>query len=372
MSALLDEFGIGDAQERAESWRYSANALRALERQEFTVADSHADLPQALIDRLSWPQSNAERLVFINGALSTRHSTAGVIESLVKLSNENARVVLTVGSTQTNPLHIVYANIAGDFPGRWRTECDVDVTDGSATILEEHVGDDGVDVVGSVSSNVSIGPNATLNVFTIGDIPPSVSLSRRLHVRVGSHATFNSTHALAGGRLQRFDIACDLAEAHARCAGRGVFAPSSREHIDIHLDVRHVARDTASDVLWRGIADQRGRGILRGAITVAQGADGADAQLQTKNLLLSSHAEIDAQPVLEIYADEVKASHGATVGQLDEQSLFYLRSRGIPRAEARALLIAGFAREAFGFAEGAMRERFDAWLVSHRHEAIAP
>ena len=105
---------------------------------------------------------------------------------------------------------------------------------------------------------------------------------------------------------------------------------------DTHLDVRHIARDTASDIVWRGVADQRARGVFHGAITVAAGADGADAQLSNKNLLLSPHAEIDTQPVLEIHADEVKAAHGATVGQLDERALFYLRSRGMPPDAARA------------------------------------
>ena len=100
------------------------------------------------------------------------------------------------------------------------------------------------------------------------------------------------------------------------------------------------------------------------------GADGADAQLQTKNILLSASAEIDAQPVLEIYADEVKASHGATVGQLDERALFYLRSRGVRAADARAMLIAGFANEAFEFADDTLRLRFDAWLT--RHLAMDP
>ncbi len=100
---------------------------------------------------------------------------------------------------------------------------------------------------------------------------------------------------------------------------RGVFALRGRQHCDTHLDIRHAARDTASDIVWRGVADERARGVFHGAITVAAGADGADANLSNKNLLLSPHAEIDTQPVLEIYADEVKAAHGATVGQLDEQ-----------------------------------------------------
>jgi len=161
-----------------------------------------------------------------------------------------------------------------------------------------------------------------------------------------------------------------LAEARARSVQNGLFAPRGRQHIDVQLDVRHAARDTASDVLWRGVADQRGRGILRGAITVAAGADGADAQLQTKNLLLSPHAEIDAQPVLEIHADEVKAAHGAAVGQLDERALFYLRSRGVPRLQARNLLIAGFCREALrDVADCGIAQDIDALLAAHLPQA---
>jgi Fe-S cluster assembly protein SufD len=120
--------------------------------------------------------------------------------------------------------------------------------------------------------------------------------------------------------------------------------PRGRQHIDTQLAIRHQALNTASDSVWRGVADQRGRGVFRGAILVAPGADGSDASLSNKNLLLSGQAEIDTKPELEIYADEVKAAHGATVGQLDERALFYLRSRGIPQAEARALLTAAFCR----------------------------
>ena len=98
---------------------------------------------------------------------------------------------------------------------------------------------------------------------------------------------------------------------------------------------------------------------------MAVGADGADAQLSNKNLLLSPHAEIDTQPVLEIYADEVKASHGATVGQLDERVMFYLRSRGIAAPAARNMLIAAFCREVFdGVADAALREHLDALLTA--------
>jgi Fe-S cluster assembly protein SufD len=105
--------------------------------------------------------------------------------------------------------------------------------------------------------------------------------------------------------------------------------------------------------------------VFHGAITVAAGADGADASLSNKNLLLSPNAEIDTQPVLEIHADEVKAAHGATVGQLDERALFYLRSRGLPPDAARHLLIAAFCNAVFAhLAPTSLREHVDAMIAS--------
>ena len=120
---------------------------------------------------------------------------------------------------------------------------------------------------------------------------------------------------------------------------------TKRRHADVNIDARHRAKHTRADIVWRGLADQRGHAIFAGQLIVEEGADGADAALSNKNLLLSPHAEIDTRPVLEIYADEVKAAHGATVGRLDERSLFYLRSRGISEAEARRILQLAFARE---------------------------
>jgi Fe-S cluster assembly protein SufD len=121
---------------------------------------------------------------------------------------------------------------------------------------------------------------------------------------------------------------------------------SARSHLDTQLDIRHAARDTRCDLLWRGLAAGRGRLAFHGGIHILAGADGAEAALSSKNLLLSDQAEVDTQPVLQIDADEVKAAHGATVGRLDPAALFYLRSRGLPENEARALLTLAFCREA--------------------------
>jgi Fe-S cluster assembly protein SufD len=125
----------------------------------------------------------------------------------------------------------------------------------------------------------------------------------------------------------------------------GVLLASGRRHLDTRVGIEHIARDTACDLTWRGLAAGRGRAVFHGGIVIRAGADGSDANLSNKNLLLSDQAEIDSQPVLEIYADEVKAAHGATVGQLDPVAMFYLRSRGLPEADAQRLLTAAFCRE---------------------------
>jgi len=318
-----------------EAWRYSERAWKALHAQEFVAAKSAAELPAALLEKFDWPETRERRIVFLNGKIYSGESILDMLELTLDHPGKGS------------PLHLVYISVPGTQPTRWscsfRPIC---VDEGSAEVIEQHIGIGGADVLGELTSSVRVGAGARLRVTTLSDLPDSVSLYRREKVSIGANGTYSSTHALFGGRLQRFDLDVEMAGERANYVSRGVFAPRGREHIDVHLDARHAARDTRSDVLWRGIADQRGRGILHGAITVAAGADGADAQLQTKNLLLSPHAEIDAQPVLEIYADEVKASHGATVGQLDERALFYLRSRGLPLATARNLLIAGFCREA--------------------------
>ena len=327
-----------------EAWRYSERAWQALHSHEFLPARP-VELPTSLAQAFDWPETRADRIVFVNGE-----------------STSDVEIRLRDGER----LHLVFASIPGEHATRWRREFAIALEHGSAEIVEQHIGASGAEALGELTSQVRLGSRARLRVTTICDLPDSVSLYRRENISIENHGNYASTHALFGGRMQRFDLDVALTGAQARFASAGTFAMRGREHVDVHLDVRHAARDTHSDVSWRGVADQRARGIFHGAIVVDAGADGTDARLQTRNLLLSEHAEIDAQPVLEIHADEVKASHGATVGRLDERALFYLRSRGVSLPEARALLIAAFCREIFdGLSDAALRERLDAALLLH-------
>lgn len=150
------------------------------------------------------------------------------------------------------------------------------------------------------------------------------------------------------GRVCRHELHLTLAGRGAACRLDGLFLTDGRRHSDHHLRVDHGVPSTSSRTTYRGVAAGRGRGIFDARVLIRPGADGADARQDSRNLLLSPHAEIDAKPQLEIYADQVQASHGATVGRLSDEALFYLRARGIDRIEARRLLLAAFAGEALG------------------------
>lgn len=358
---LLEEFGRGDERERAESWRYSRTALRALSQQDYVAADAQIALPDALIAQFDWPSTQGRRVVVVNGTVSEAYSDTTKIGASVTVGVAAGNdYSIRIDGDIDAPMHVVYVSAPSAQPSRWQASVEVTIVSGRARVVEQHLGADGAGVLGSLHRRYELADGAQLDLVGLCDLPESVALYRCVEARLGARAALRATQILLGGRLQRMDFQVELAGTKARFESRGVFALRGREHVDTRLDVRHVARDTTCDIVWRGVADGRARGIFHGAITVAQGADGSDAKLSNKNLLLSASAEIDTQPVLEIYADEVKAAHGATVGQIDERALFYLRSRGIALAEARRMMVTAFCAEVLaGIADTDLRE----WLA---------
>jgi Fe-S cluster assembly protein SufD len=232
-----------------------------------------------------------------------------------------------------------------------------------ATVVLHHAGASATASLDNVVVQAVLGEGASLTLVRLQEAGSGAVLLERCEAEVGRDATLGTWDLELGGAIARRELDVVLAGERARLSARGVFALRGRQHAEAHLDIAHAARDTTSSTLWRGIADARARGVFVGGILVAPGADGADAQLSTRNLLLSPHAEIDAKPALEIHADEVKAAHGATVGQLDERALFYLRSRGLPLDAARSLLTFAFCREAL--------DGLDATLASALAERLA-
>ena len=164
-----------------------------------------------------------------------------------------------------------------------------------------------------------------------------------LDVRLARDAGARLGYVDLGGRLVRSDLRVQLAEAGASCDISGVFLAAQGQHVDNHSRIDHIAPHTTSNEAFRGIVGERGRGVFNGKVVVHAGAQGTDARQSSDNLLLSDHGEVDTKPELEIYTDDVKCAHGATVGELDAEQLFYLRSRGMDEETARGLLTFAFA-----------------------------
>jgi Fe-S cluster assembly protein SufD len=381
---------------RDEAWKYTS--LRALGQRRFTQGDCGALARAVDARRCGIPGVEGPRLVFVNGVfradLSELPVQAGL--SIVRLGGQPAAfdaalhaasapeagedafallntalavdgVLLRVaaGTRVERPVQFVFAGAPAESDVAWHLRLRIEMGESSVLeVIEQHVDAEMNAHLANRVLDAKIAPGAQLDLLQLQDAAAEASVMRASRFVLGEGALL-SLHAVeTGARLARHALAVDLRGRGARFVARGVFALQGRQHADTQLAVVHAARDTTSDVAWRGVADQRARGVFRGAITVAAGADGADAQLSSRNLLLSADAEIDTQPVLEIHADEVKAAHGATVGQLDERALFYLRSRGLPLAEARRLLVAAFCGAVLADLAPAQRTAADALLAT--------
>ncbi len=156
---------------------------------------------------------------------------------------------------------------------------------------------------------------------------------------------FDSHSLSLGGKLVRSDMTFRLQEPKANCLMNGIYLPTDGQHVDHHTTVHHLVPDCNSTQDYKGILKGKSQAVFNGKIVVGVGAIHTNAQQSNKNLLLSATAEIDTKPQLEIFADDVVCSHGATVGQLDEDALFYMAARGIDRAEASRYLIQAFAED---------------------------
>jgi Fe-S cluster assembly protein SufD len=167
-----------------------------------------------------------------------------------------------------------------------------------------------------------------------------------ISTRVSENAEYKLTTYAQGAALRRNDIHVEAAGENANIELMGAWCLTERQHLDTQISVHHTAPGARSKQTIRGVIDDRGKAVFNGRIYIAAGAQDSDAALTTKNLLLSPTSEVYAKPELEIYANDVRCSHGASVGELDSDALFYLRSRGVKEPLARKLLIAAFLREA--------------------------
>ena len=213
------------------------------------------------------------------------------------------------------------------------------------SVVEHFRGLDDTVYLDNAVTEIEIGEGATVEHYKVQQASARAYHVAALEAKLAARATFRSWAVSLGARLSRHDIDVALDDGHARCSLDGLYVANGRQHVDFHTSVEHIAPSCESVEYYKGIAGGRGRGVFNGRVHVHPDAQKTEAHQTNRNLLLSRNAEIDTKPQLEIHADDVKCSHGATIGQIDEQMLFYLRARGIDESAARGMLTYGFARD---------------------------
>jgi Fe-S cluster assembly protein SufD len=391
-SALDRLDGIGLPTKRDEAWRYAPHRLLG----ELTFGPATA-LPDGVDLDLGarLPALDGPRLVVVNGVvdhersdlptldgvtvsalaaspadatrLHTERSDSEVSDAYMALElaygGDGAFVDVAAGATVDVPIHVVHV-AAPDATAN--TSCSgvlIRLGAGSeATVVESRIGVG--DVVGgsNVRTTIVLAEEATLEHVLIQDLPPSQVHLARIEIDQAAGSTLHTRSFNLGAAYGRLAYHVELNGAGALAELSGLYFGVGDQVLDQQLSVVHAQPDCTSRQAFRGVLDDASTGVFNGGIDVRPGADGTDAEQANDNLLLSNRAEANSQPRLEILADEVACKHGATVGQLDDTALYYLRSRGIAADEARRLLINGFADQVV---DEVGNETLRAW-ITHR------
>lgn len=214
-----------------------------------------------------------------------------------------------------------------------------------ANVVEDYRGDEAICYLTNTLTEIHLADYAKLTHYKIQRESKAAYHLGHIAVKQQAHSQFASHSFSFGGKLVRSDIGINLEAEHAFCLMNGIYAPTEGQHMDHHTTVNHLVPDCKSEQDYKGILKGKSRGVFNGKVKVAKDAQHTDAKQQNKNILLSANAEINTKPQLEIFADDVVCSHGATVGQLDEEALFYLATRGIDKAEAANYLIHAFSQD---------------------------
>ena len=313
------------------------------------VADHDVEIPDAVLPGLM-PTADRHRLVFVNGKLRIDLSVLEQLPAHFISGDHSVGYVVQVGAQTcliTSPLELVFIATKGGTPQTSQTKLRFELgTHARLTLLEYHLSlGSGAAHASQCATAIVLQEQAKLLHAKFQLMAHDDFHIAQTDVTVERGAFYDNFAMTFGAGLSRQDIIVTLAGVQAQTQMYGVYLQRGRQHTDTTLAIEHAAPHTSSRTMYKGVLDDRARGIFQGRILVKPQAQKSDGQQVSRALLLSDMAEADSKPELEIYADDVKCGHGATVGQLDEAALFYLQSRGIPLPTARALLIAAFADE---------------------------
>jgi len=361
---------------RNEDWKYTdLSRLTAVLGETWWTPAPAENTDQETVEKLSIPELDACRLIFVNGRFQgdmpslpegvsviplsallasdadkaakaldmDEHAPLfnGAVAVNTAMASDGACLCIADGVELDKPLYLLHIAASGGAShmrhGIWMGH------GATAHVIEHYVGN---------STQAGLTHNVTLvhldEAATLYHDRLQMEAEKQFHlgrvdVKQLRHSRFISHSLALGAVLSRVDIAVSLSGAGASCILNGLYLIGGRQHADHHTRIDHASPDCTSRETYRGVLAGRARAVFNGKVVVHKGADGTDASQSNGNLLLSDHAEVDTKPELEIYADEVQCTHGATVGQLDMDQLFYLRSRGLSEASSRNLLTFAFA-----------------------------
>ena len=387
---------LGFPTPKQEAWKYTN--LAPLARIPFRHPEP--DGGPRPVDPAPWDLPASARIVFVNGVLRPDHgSTEGLPagarvtslrdalasrpealephlarlaafrdDPLTALNSafleEGALVELEAGVRVERPIHLLFLSAAAEHPTVSSPRNLILAGPGAeATVVETYAGPGGEISFTNAVTELSAGDGSVLRHVKLQQESAEAFHVGTLAASLGRDAVLRSFVASSGAALARNNVAVRFAAPGGECHLDGLFTGWGAQHADNHTLIDHAFPHCTSRELYKGILGGRARGVFHGRIVVRPDAQKTDAIQTNKNLLLSREALVDSTPALEIHADDVKCKHGSTIGQLDERSLFYLRSRGIGEREARGILTYAFAAEVTGRIPVApVRERLEAML----------
>ena len=262
------------------------------------------------------------------------------------LAEDGAFIHLGPGNVVEEPIQLVFLSDTAGIPLLASPRSVVLAEAGSrATIVETYAGIEGQVCCTNSVTEVVLREGAQIEHYKVQDEPESAFHLALLDVRQGRDSNFGSHLVMLGSQIARHEVRICLDEPGAQVSLDGLYLPKGDQVHDNTIFVDHASTQCTSHQLYKGVLEDHGHGVFNGHIMVREGADGTDANQKNQNLILSDRAEVDTRPRLEIYADDVKCTHGAAVGQVDEEAVLYLRSRGLSEEAARGLLVYAFVHE---------------------------
>ena len=388
---------------RDEDWKYTN--VRPIERRAFRLdpeagagAGSRGDDAVAPEKHLSGLEP-AARLLFVNGRLAGTHAPpAGerpegiLVESLARVLEsdpdrvephlsdpgdanaftalnraflgDGAVISIPAGVQLLRPLELVFVARGESEVASHPVVLVLAGKDAGATVIEHYLGTGAGAKLANPFTRIVVGELAAVEHHLLLEEDDGTWHTGSIDARVAAGGRLGSNAVQLGGRLVRYGIDVSLDGPGARAVLNGLYVPRGRQHVDFHTRVDHREPGGTSEQVYKGLLDGRGRGVFNGRVLVHRDARHSDASQSNHNLLLSPDAEVDTKPQLEIFADDVKCRHGATVGQFDERAVHYARTRGLGEEAARALLTFGFAEDVLArMGEPVVRRHVERGLV---------